>query len=473
MSMLDVLTDALQTVRLKVRYRRLVHERLLELTEQTGPLPVSEDPGRWLLLGGDRSALGEPERRDAREKARRLVRHNPHACNILRLLEAYVTGPGLSIEHRPLRVADSAAELAARASRLWQTFVESNAAHYSHREHARRSWRDGESFVRKFESPQWPPAVRFVDPEAIGPTADDPDSQGIVTEPDDVESPRAYLRVDPHTDRLVERISASDMLHTRLGADSNQKRGVTVFLPVLHTLDCFDKWVETELLARKLQSSIVLWRKVQGSPQQAAALADAMAGGTTHESGYGGGRRERIRPGTILTTNHATEIQFLQPDTNFADAVPLGRMLLLATAAGAGLPEFMLTSDASNANYASTMVAEGPAVKLFQSEQQFFGGEFSRLWRWVMADAVALRLLPEDFFTRVAPHWTFPQLVNRDRPRERMADVRLVESRILSRAEVARREGVDPKAMREEMEAEAEPQPSASSSTPHRLGSEL
>ena len=36
------------------------------------------------------------------------------------------------------------------------------------------------------------------------------------------------------------------------------------------------------------------------------------------------------------------------------------------------MPEFMLTSDASNANYASTMVAEGPAMRMFarlQAEQ--------------------------------------------------------------------------------------------------------
>ena len=34
---------------------------------------------------------------------------------------------------------------------------------------------------------------------------------------------------------------------------------------------------------------------------------------------------------------------------------------LRAIAARLVMPEFMLTSDASNANYASTMVAEGPA----------------------------------------------------------------------------------------------------------------
>jgi capsid protein len=240
------------------------------------------------------------------------------------------------------------------------------------------------------------------------------------------------------------------MLHTRVGVDTNQKRGVTVLAPIVGTLDCYQKWIETELHARKLQASIVLWRKVQGSPQQAFATADSQ--GMPNSAGQ---RSERFKPGTILTTNQATEIKFLQPETNFGDAVPLGRMLLLGVAAGVGLPEFMLTSDASNANYASTMVAEGPAVKLFQSEQQFFAREFTRLWRWVMEIAIELGYLPENFFDRIEPTWTFPQLVTRDRPRERSADAQLVELGILSKAEVARRDGVEPERMRAECEEES------------------
>lgn len=458
MGLWSIVSDRLETARLRAKYERLVHERLVDLTEGGTSLPVAEDPGRWSLLGSDGGRLDEPRRRDARSEARRLVAHNPHARNILRLLESYVTGPGLSLAHqrRVTAVRDGSSSLLPRADALWRDFLAANQLHYSHREHARRAWRDGECFIRRFSGVAWPPQLRFVDPEAIGPSAEAPETHGIITEPHDVESPLEYLRVDPSSSRLLERIPASEMLHTRVGVDSNQKRGVTIFLPVTHMLECFHKWVETELLARKLQSSIVLWRKVQGSPQQAAALADAMASGSTMDPGAGSIRREALRPGTILTTNHGTEIQYLQPNTNFGDAVPLGRVLLLCTAAGAGLPEFMLTSDASNANYASTMVAEGPAVKLFQSEQQFFAAEFTRLWRWIMAEAVALRLLPADFFDLVEPSWSFPQLVSRDRPRERLADVRLVESRVLSRAEVARRDGVDPATMRSELQAEAD-----------------
>lgn len=492
--MFHYLRDLYDTARLRARYRRLVQEQLLELTEASGPQPVSEDPGRWTLVGQSR-ALSETDRADLRTRARRLVVDNPHAKNLLRLLEIYVVGPGLKLTHSPVQTESPGAseqthpdagtfaalhayeveavhslsptlslspsgrsvqdEVAPRADRLWADFLARNHRHYSFREHARRAWRDGEAFLRLFPAPSWPPTVRFLDPELIGPTTHEPDTQGILTDPDDVESPHTYLRIDPRSGDVAEAIPAEAMLHTRLNADSNQKRGVSLFAPILDTLAHFDKWLDTELTARRLQASIVLWRKVQGSPAHAAAFAEAMQSSTGHDSA-GSYRRERVRPGTILTTSHGTDLQYLQPDTNFGDAVPLGRLLLLSIAAGGGVPEFMLTSDASNANFASTMVAEGPAVKLFQAEQHFFAAEFRLLWHWVMSEAVRLGYLPDDFFEHVQPEWTFPQLVNRDRPRERMADARLIEAGVLSRAEVARRDGVDPQTMRAERAGEGE-----------------
>ncbi len=466
--MLNYLRNRFATAVLKARYQRLVHERLLELTESSSESQaVSEDPGRWQQVGVEGRGLSPTEVADLRTRARDFVQHNPHARHILRLMEAYVAGPELMVSARLIpttadamqalksmseMIAPDAQQLLDQASQWWKRFLDANHRHYSFREHARRTWRDGEAFLRIFNEQQGPPSVRFIDPEWIGSTREAPDSQGIVSEPGDAESPTAYLRIDPATGDLAEVIPADEVLHTRIGADSNEKRGVSLFAPLLDTLESYDRWLQTELLARKLQASIVLWRKVQGSPSEALRMSEANADGTTST----GGRRERIQPGTILTTNQSTEIEFLHPKTNFTDAVPLGRMLLLSVAAGAGLPEFMLTSDASNSNYASTMVAKGPAVKMFHSEQHFFSQEWSSLWKGVMQAGIEQGELPSDLFERIEPAWTFPVVVNRDRAKERLTDARLVQTKVLSRAEVARRDGVDPSVMRCEMAEEAD-----------------
>ncbi|MGH7201207.1 MAG: phage portal protein [Planctomycetaceae bacterium] len=470
--MLTFLRDRFRTLRLKARYQRLVQERVLELIEAASPKVVSDDETGWTLLGDSSRTLSDSERADYRTRARRFVREQPHARNALRLLENYVVGAGLELAHMPSEddrednnqsrgvpprsgptrpgSAEELSSLAGAADRLWSEFLRANRRHFTFREQARRVWRDGECFLRVFPSSGWPPAVRFIDPEAIGPTREHPDSQGVLTEPHDVEAATAYLRIDPETGELAERIAAEEVFHTRIGIDSNQKRGLTAFAPVIETLAAFNQWLDTELVARKLLASIVLWRKVSGAPTQTTAFADS-ADYSSASDALHAIQCARVAGGTMLTTSTGTEFQFLQPSTNYTDAVPLGRLMLLCIAAGMGLPEYMLTSDASNANYASTMVAEGPAVKLFESEQEFFAAEFESLWRWVMTEAVRQGRLPADFFEQIKPKWMFPLLVNRDRPRERDADVKLVSARILSRAEVARRDGVDPAAMQREI----------------------
>lgn len=454
-----LIKDRFHTACLQAKYQRLVQERVLELVEQSEPTPVAEDPGQWKLLGHSGEQLAVTGSRYSRDEVRTFVARNPHARNILRLLEVYVVGPGLSLSHSSSEcngtISNEIRNLASEADRLWRAFLIANKNHFSYREYARRVWRDGECFLRLFHTGTWPPQTRFIDPEMIAETAAEAGSQGIVTEPHDVETPIAYLLVDPVQGALLEKLPPDDVLHTKIGVDANMKRGISFFMPLLEPLNSFQQWMETELKARKLQSSIVLWRKVNGSPTAADNLVGQQqtSAGTPSSDGT---RQERFRSGSIITTSQGTDIKFLQPNTNFDDAASLGRLLLLCTAAGAGLPEFMLTSDASNANYASTLVAEGPAVKLFAAEQDFFIGEFNQLWRSVMQRAMSSGLLPAEFFEKIEPRWSTPNLVIRDRPKERLADVQLVDAQILSRAEVARRDGVEPNRMRHEITDEAE-----------------
>ena len=444
--MFTLLQDTLAAMSLKARSRRLAHERALRLMEGD-----SDAEAGWQPLGGGRA--GAVNSRvvpgEVRTQARRLAVENPHAKNVLRLMEAYVVGADCQVSARPAAEQGTGSGTAATtADRLWREFLNASGDHFCFREFARRTWRDGECFLRLFATADWPPSVRFVDPERIGPTAQAPDSQGVLVEPTDAETVRAYLLIDPASGELVEAVPAAEMLHTKINADSNEARGISLLAPLIAPLTAYERWLETELVARRLAASVVLWRKVDAGPVGAfgSPADDAL--------GLEPARRERFAPGSILTTSRDTDLSFLQPPAHITDAVPLGRMILLAAAAGAGLPEFMLSADASNANYASTLIAEGPAVRLFEGEQRFFATQLGRLWRWVMGEAVRHGRLPAEYLAIAEPVWTFPTLVARDRPRERYADVRLVHAGILSRAEVARREGVDATTMRAELAAE-------------------
>ena len=233
--MLTYLRDILTSARLRARYQRLVSEQLLNIAESTQSPPTSEDPSRWTLLAQPKP-ITESARTDLRNQVRQLVTDNPHAKNLLRLLEIYVVGPGLKLTHaktqaaalgslgaspaptpptvdshntNPLSnhacgfampsssslnlsvspsphppLAPSPNPLLLQASShpfaplqtpshpnpspladsLWQSFLTHNHRHYSFREHARRTWRDGEAFLRLFPSPTWPPTLRFLDP---------------------------------------------------------------------------------------------------------------------------------------------------------------------------------------------------------------------------------------------------------------------------------------------------------------------
>ena len=293
------------------------------------------------------------------------------------------------------------------------------------------------------------PAARFVDPEAVGPTREHPDGEGVLTDPADAVTPVAYLLVDPATGEHAETVPAAFMLHVKAGADDCERRGVSVLAPLIAPLARHAEWLETELTARRVQASVVLWRRVKGG---VGAYGDTDgAGGDL--AGERAGRRV-FAPGSILTTPDTTDLEFLAPKSSFAEASAIGRALLLGAAAGVGLPEFMLTADASNANYASTMAAEGPAVKRFAAEQRFFAAALARLWAMLAEDAVGRGAVSAAAVAGLSPEFTWADLAHRDRPAERGADVKLVEAGVLSRAELARREGVDPAAMRRELAAE-------------------
>src|SRR5690606_24020452 len=138
------------------------------------------------------------------------------------------------------------------------------------------------------------------------------DTQGVVVDPHDAETPRAYLLID-ETGALAEAIPAGEILHTKINADSNELRGTTLFASLIGPLGRYEQWLETELAARKLQASVVLWRKVNDGP------AASFGSSADNDLALEPAAPERFLPGSILTTGSSTDLQFLQPPSHIRE----------------------------------------------------------------------------------------------------------------------------------------------------------
>jgi capsid protein len=475
------------------KLERLQSEQACRLLESGPALALEDgDADRWSLVAGEKHGV-EPS--SLREEVRRLVETHPFARNALTLYRNYVVGAGMQYEvvsatgtldepglqegraaprevpphPRPLSpvgrgeseelklLNEEDTSTVQLVGRLWRSFLDANQWETGNRrdwEFCLRTWRDGECFVRLFRQPVWPPRMHFVDPERVtGDAATELPDEGIATQADNVEIPVAF-RVQLDRDR-AEVVPAERMLHCKIGVDGNVKRGQSLLAPVVDSLKKYQRWLEVELIHRQVASSIVLVRKHAGThPAGITHFADwnAQSSQPLHPLSSQD-RQALLKPGTLIDAQ-GYDLQYLSPDSHFDDATILGRRLLLSVAAGVGLPEFMLTADAANANYSSTLVSEGPAVRLFTSWQAFFIGQWQTLFQMVMRDAVRLGLLTPAQLRSVRLRITPPTVAVRNRKEDAEADVMYFDRGALSRRELARRDHVDPAVMEKERAGE-------------------
>ena len=445
--------------------------------------PIAEDPDEadWSSTVRKETEDSPKKRKEYRDTVRWLCKWNPNVQRALRLYMNYVIGPRLQLE---IDLADDGDEMTEEDENfcesvvnLWCGFLRANRRAYSLKEHAKRAWRDGEAFLwllpdNLWKRP-WPPRVVLLRPEEIGGpdegVDDDNEDFGIVTDENDVFSVIEYKRVSvvSTSSRTVGQelppIPAEQVIHTKIDSDSDEKRGNSRFLACVKPARQILSMLETEITGRKIQSSMVIQRKVSGGPNNVRGLADAAKTSTTNYTG-GAVAREKIRPGSIITTSPSVEIEFLTPDMNFSDASPLARQILLQVVAATGWPEYMVTGDASQGNLSSTLSQEGPVVKMVEDEQQFFADEFEDLFDWFFERAIDAGQVGgyssvDEFRQKFRLVWTFPNPVTRDDLKQSQADNLGLMNGSLSRHQAIRNRGLKPARVLREIEKEMEELP--------------
>ena len=417
---------------------------------------ADDDGAAWLRLttaglpGGPAEAPFATESQlDAiRAECRALAVTNEFAINGHENRISFVVGSGHSYRAvaRPGTTPDAA--LLAEVQSVVDEFVRINRWRARQQEIVRRRDRDGEAFLRLFAADDGIARVRFVEPSQIRtPPAEahDPAARfGIRTAPGDVETPLAYC-IDGRW------FAAGEIQHRKANVDANMKRGLPLFYPVRKNLGRAEKLLRNMSVVAEIQSAIALIRKHQsGTRTSVQRFVDAQADASAAQAGSPRTTHfRRYAPGTILDAHAGMEYEFPTVGIDVSRHVAVLGAELRAIASRLVMPEFMLTSDASNANYASTMVAEGPAVRMFQRLQNEMIEDDLELFDRVIGHAIRAGRLPDETARCVAIQGMAPSLAVRDRLKETQADAILLRCGAMSRETMALRHGLDPEKERE------------------------
>ena len=372
---------------LRIALQRLeIEEKLLNNISESNAIKPEADEGDWFLMGENDKELNIQDAETLRTQAIKAYYKNGHGRNIIRLFEKYIAGRGFLITPK-----SSLPEV----NEVWKDFWIDNKMELKKKEIVRRGMRDGEAFLRYFPcSTKTPMQLRFMNPELIT----EPDKEannkvsatfGIETDIEDIESVSAYYYKD---ERLG--LDKNTIQHIKILVDSDAKRGRSFYEPLLENLYGYKAWMKDRLKLNKIRATMAIVKTVTGNPTQAANIKDANQ--TSRTLNKDGTTLQKAPKGvSIYTTNKGVEYEFKSPNLQASDVQKDGRSILLAMSAGSGMPEFMVSSDASNGSYASTMVAEGPAIMEFEDWQDFFGEAFKEMFRIVIKDALEFGIIPQ------------------------------------------------------------------------------
>lgn len=371
-----------------------------EILEVTNLAQADYDEDEWTLMGTGNTLVGGEEYKEPLEQHYRKLRAaafkayytNPHAKSIVRNLVNFVLGKGaqLSIQSE---ASDNEIQ---KARDEWEFFERKVRWRRKQKEIATRAFRDGETFIRyKVADKKGPTRMYFIEPDWVN--SNDPKiTHGIETDPKDVGVIKSYRIIKPENlgKNEEDTVPSELMQHIKLNVDENVKRGRTELEPVLSDLSEAQTFRRYRTILNKARTAVVMVRKMAGAGSQIQAQIDAQKP-TKNTSTRGNKRQKAPKAGTVYTIDSESDIEFVSPNLGASDAAKDGRMILLAIAAGVILPEFVLTGDASNSNFASTKQAIITLIKNVEELQAFFAEEFEEIFERVIIDGKKQGRIPQ------------------------------------------------------------------------------
>lgn len=377
----------------------------------------------------------------ARDVSRALAQENEYAIGALNNRVNYAVGTGLRWSLVPLDPDNEDKAVTAQVNGALERVLESvdpDGMPAIEQESLRRGDRDGESIIG-LSFPAGPMIARFIEPEDIKKPLGSDFLFGVETAPDDVRTVLAYH----HASR--GRLDAGDVVHLRMNVDLNSRRGWPTFWPIRRNLARAEKLLRNMSYVAALQAAIALIRKHEvANRTEIEAFVAAKADVTLRSAATGKTESSTFaRPGSVWDAGPGMSYEAPVSSVNASNNVLVLGAELRACAARMNMPEFMFSGDASNNDFASALVAEGPSVKGFEVLQGHVGRPHRRIVKRGLEHEEARGAIGRGLLARYKLVVSFPGLTVRERLQESQSRQIQQQSGVLSRLTWRKLEGLD------------------------------
>jgi len=347
---------------------------------------------------------GEADLDRIRWTARILADLNPVAVGALEGLVDFLVCEGVMATASPKSIERAAdpdvLKLVRQTQDVVDAFYELNAYDELQAELVKRSRRDGEYFLRGFpEDDQY--VVRTVEPEQVT-EQDCPTDAGWslgvrhrVEDGGTVEDTQTALAywVKYGAQDDGEEVSAEEMQHVKINVDRSIKRGLSDFLPTGEAIEGVKELLKALWKGATIQGKIVGFKEVQAE-LAAGQLFQAQARTGQYVAPDGTLRDyQQIDHGTIMTVRGGKYIPNPWVNAGGETHLAIAQAVYRLIGNRWRMPEYLISGDASNANYSSTLVAGSPFSRFCKRWQKFYKRRFAvPVWEAVRLACAAGRI---------------------------------------------------------------------------------
>lgn len=336
------------------------------------------------------------------------------------------------------------------------------------RELHHRSREDGEAFVVLAPQENGKIKARVLEPEQvvepanaraiedwldISQQSDWSWSFGIQTPVDSCDEPLGYHVIFDSAGRDWDYLPVERVQHIKRNSPRNAKRGLSDFHVIQGDLEREAKLRRNTVEGAALQAAIawILQAPPGATAGQMQGLVgpDALKGSRPVVSGSSHAALN-YPPGTILKPSAGLEYKpgpmGSERNPNF---VLVGQYVLRSIGVRWNMPEYLISGDASNANYASTLVSESPFVKAREADQQFYRRHwYCLIWKvlrqaWVNGRFSRLGVSWDSLEEIIDVKVDVPAVATRDPLRLAQTQEAQIRIGILSRRTAAAQAGLD------------------------------